>query len=177
MSGSGSKLLIVICLLAQTSIASLGQGTVPIAYDSVMVLTIHDPSLEHLPPGADRTDPVKITGRAKLNKKQIAGLHSRAADRNSYGQSQAVTPIYDLKIQYFNEGGIADEVSISLWTNNFFATFPLQEQRQGECLCDGDSGHCCTEGGISMKFKKYLIDLLEDLDLPIEKKEILEFGK
>ena len=171
------KLLIALCL-AQCCIASLGQGTIPSTYDSIVVLTIDDTTLEHFPPNTSQpADLVKITGRAKLSDDQIADLHARVTDASSYGQSQAVTPVYDLKIQYFKQGAIADDVSISLWTNNLFATFPLQVQRQGECLCEGDSGHCCTKGGISMKFKKYLLDLLKSHYLPVEKEDILNFGK
>lgn len=171
------SLLFFVLTLSFSTAAAQGAFNRSGQFDSVVVLTIDDSSLEPFPPGADRTDPVKITGRVKLTAKDVAELHDRLNDRRSYGQSQAVTPVYDVKVQYFKKDVAADEVSISLWTNNLFATFPLNVQRQGECLCEGENGHCCTKGGISMKFKKYLIGLLERNGLPVEKEEILDFGE
>ncbi len=164
-------------LLLGPTFSSFGQLTDPAEFDSIVVVTIDDRRMENFAPDTPPGDRIEITGRARLSHRSATELRQRFFDRNSYGQSQAVTPVHDLKFQYYKEGSMAEEVSISLWTNNLFATFLLHAQRQGECLCDGGNGHCCTKGGISIEFKKWLIQLLEGYRLPVQKDEILHFGE
>jgi len=146
-------------------------------YDSIVVQTFDDYSHQVDLNTGERLDTIIITGQATIKTEDAKELNKIIRQKNSYGQSQATTPAYDLKIMFYKYGKVKEEVQISLWTNNLFASFPLKIQRQGECMCNGNGGYCCTEGGINMTFKKYLLDLLEKYNLPADREEILNFGQ
>jgi hypothetical protein len=146
-------------------------------YDSIVVQTFNDYTQEIDLNTGERLDTIVITGQATIISEDAKKLNRIIRQKDSYGESQAMTPVYDLKIMFYKNGKVKEDVQISLWTNNLFATFPLKVQRQGECMCSGNGGYCCTKGGISMSFKKYLLDLLEKYNLPVDKKEILNFGQ
>jgi len=146
-------------------------------YDSIVVQTLDDQTFGVDFETGDRLDTIIITGQATIKSEDAKKFNRIIRQKDSYGQSQATTPVHDLKIMYYKNGKVKEEVLISLWTNNLRATFPLKVQRQGGCLCSGKSGSCCTEGGISMNFKKYLLDLLEKYNLPNDREEILNFGQ
>jgi hypothetical protein len=146
-------------------------------YDSIVVQTFDDLTHQVDLISGKSLDTTIITGQATIKTEDAKEFNRRIRQKGSYGQSQATTPVYDLKIMFYKNGNVKEEVQISLWTNNLFATFPLKVQRQGECMCGGNGGYCCTEGGISMSFKKYLLDLLVKYDLPNDREEILNFGQ
>jgi len=146
-------------------------------YDSIVVQIFNDYTQEIDLNTGERLDTIVITGQATIISEDAKKLNRIIRQKDSYGESQAMTPVYDLKIMFYKNGKVKEDVQISLWTNNLFATFPLKVQRQGECMCSGNGGYCCTKGGISMSFKKYLLDLLEKYNLPVDKKEILNFGQ
>lgn len=146
-------------------------------YDSVVVQTIDDQTYGVDFKTGERLDTIIITGQATIKTEDAKEFNRIIRQKDSYGQSQATTPVYDLKIMFYKNGNVKEEVQISLWTNNLFATFPLKVQRQGACMCSGNGGHCCTEGGISLSLKKYLLDLLEKYQLPVDREEILNFGQ
>lgn len=146
-------------------------------YDSLVVQTFIDKTYEVDFNSGKRVDTIIITGQVKMNVNDAKDLFKRIRQKESYGQSQALTPVYDLKLMFYRNGKVKEEVQISLWTNNLYATFPLKVQRQGVCMCAGNGGYCCTEGGISMNFKKYLLALLEKYNLPVDSAEILNFGQ
>jgi hypothetical protein len=146
-------------------------------YDSIVVQTFNDYTQEIDLNTGERLDTIIITGQATIISEDAKKLNRIIRQKDSYGESQAMTPVYDLKIMFYKNGKVKEDVQISLWTNNLFATFPLKVQRQGECMCSGNGGYCCTKGGISMSFKKYLLDLLEKYNLPVDKEEILNFGQ
>jgi len=146
-------------------------------YDSVVVQTLDDQTYGVDFKTGERLDTIIITGQVTIKTKDAKEFNRIIRQKDSYGQSQASTPVYDLKIMFYKKGKVKEEVLINLWTNNLRATFPLKVQRQGECFCSGKSGACCTEGGISMNFKKYLLDLLEKYHLPVDREEILNFGQ
>jgi uncharacterized membrane protein len=137
-------------------------------YDSVVVETRNDDSFEPDFSTAERKEKVTITGRARLTQKDIAAFSERLKNKVSYGESQAITPVYDVYILYFRKGKIKEEIKISLYTNNLFATFALPQQRQGDCMCNGNGGYCCSKGGISRDFKKFLVDILKKYHLPVD---------
>ncbi len=146
-------------------------------YDSIVVQTFNDYTHEVDFNTGERLGTIIITGQATIKSEDAKELNQIIRQKDSYGKSQAMTPVYDLKIMFYKNGKVKEDVQISLWTNNLFATFPLKVQRQGECMCSGNGGYCCTEGGISMSFKKYLLDLMEKYNLPVDKEEILNFGQ
>ncbi len=146
-------------------------------YDSVVVQTLIDQTHDFNINSNERTDKIFITGRARIKASDAKELNQRIKRKDSYGSSQAMTPDYDLKILFYKRGRVKENVQISLWTNNLFATFPLKVQRQGECTCSGNGGYCCSKGGISMGFKEYLLDLLIRYNLPTNKEELLNFGQ
>jgi len=146
-------------------------------YDSIVVQTFDDYTHQVDLNSGEILDTIIITGQATIKTEDAKEFNRIIRQKDSYGQSQATTPVYDLKIMFYKNGNVKEEVQISLWTNNLFATFPLKVQRQGECMCGGNGGYCCTEGGISMSFKKYLLDLLEKYNLPNDREEILNFGQ
>lgn len=145
-------------------------------FDSVVVQTYNDNThVSDFMTGESGT--IIITGQAAIKAEDAKTLCKLLRRRESYGQSQAMTPVYDLNIKFYKHGKVIEKVEISLWTNNLFATFPLRVQRQGECMCKGNGGYCCSEGGISISFKKYILDLLQKYDLPSLRDEILDFGQ
>lgn len=146
-------------------------------YDSIVVQTFDDYTHQVDLISGERLDTIIITGQATIKTEDAKEFNQIIRQKDSYGQSQATTPVYDLKIMFYKNGKVKEEVLISLWTNNLFATFSLKVQRQGECMCSGNGGYCCTEGGISKSFKKYLLDLLEKYNLPADREEILNFGQ
>lgn len=146
-------------------------------FDSIVIQTFNDYTFEVDFNTGKRLDTIIVTGNVIITREDAEELNKRLNQKDSYGQSQATTPVYDLKIKYYKKGEVKEEVKISLWTNNLIATFPLEVQRQGDCLCDGDGGYCCSKGGISFKFKKYLLGLLEKYNLPIDKEELLFFSQ
>ena len=143
-------------------------------YDSLQITTIIDQSFNQLTNEA----PVLInTGTATLNKQDATELDNRIRTSSSYGASQAMTPVYDLEINYYKNGKSKEKILISLWTNNLYASYPLKVQRIGFCACTANSGFCCSNGGINYQFKEYLIQLLEKNNISVpEKQEILDFG-
>ncbi|MCO5258534.1 MAG: hypothetical protein M9916_00120 [Crocinitomicaceae bacterium] len=146
-------------------------------YDSVVVQTLDDLTYEHDFKTGERLNTIIITGQATLTTEDAKEFNRIIRQKDSYGQSQASTPVYDLGIIFYKKGKVKEEILINLWTNDLFATFPLRVQRQGECMCSGNGGYCCSEGGISINFKKYLLDLLEKYNLPNDREEILNFGQ
>lgn len=142
-------------------------------FDSIVIQTFNDYTYEINFNTGKNIDTIIVTGNVVITAEDAEELNKRLNQKDSYGQSQATTPVYDLKIMYYKKGKVKEEVKISLWTNNLIATFPLEVQRQGNCLCDGDGGYCCSEGGISITFKKYLLNLLEKYNLPVDKEEVL----
>jgi hypothetical protein len=147
------------------------------SYDSIVMQTFDDYTHQLDLNTAKNLDTIIITGQATIKAEDAKELHQIIRQKDSYGESQAMTPVYDLKIIFYKNGKVKEEVQISLWTNNLISTFPLKVQRQGECMCSGNGGYCCTEGGISMRFKKYLLDLLDKYNLPTDREEILNFGQ
>jgi hypothetical protein len=146
-------------------------------YDSIVVQTFDDYTHQVDLNSGERIDTIIITGQATIKTEDSKEFNRIIRQKDSYGQGQATTPVYDLRIMFYKNGKVKEEVLISLWTNNLRATFPLKVQRQGGCMCGGKSGSCCTEGGISMNFKKYLLDLLAKYNLPNDREEILNFGQ
>ena len=146
-------------------------------YDSIVVQTFDDCTRQLNLNTGKSIDTIIITGRATIRLEDAKELNQIIRQKDSYGESQASTPVYNLKIMFYKKGKVKEEVQISLWTNNLFATFPLKVQRQGECMCNGKGGYCCTEGGISIGLKKYLLDLLNKYNLPSDREEILNFGQ
>ena len=146
-------------------------------YDSIVVQTFDDLTHQVDLTSGKSLDTTIITGRATIKTEDAKELNRRIRQKDSYGQCQATSPVYDLKFMYYKNGNVKEKVQISLWTNNLFATFPMRVQRQGECLCGGNGGYCCTEGGISMSFKIYLLDVLNKYNLPNDREEILNFGQ
>ena len=113
----------------------------------------------------------------KFETEDAIALNQWIRQKEAYGESQAMTPEYDLRWMYYKHGKVIETVQVSLWTNNLYASFPLKVQRQGECMCGGTGGYCCSKGGISMGFKKQLIALLEKYHLPVDREGILKFGE
>lgn len=146
-------------------------------YDSIVIQTFNDYRNEVNLNTGERLDTIIITGQATLKTEDAKQLNRIIKKKVSYGKSQAVTPVYDMKIMFYKNGSVKNKVMVSLWTNNLFATFPLKVQRQGVCMCSGSGGYCCTEGGISLSFKNYLLDLLEKYNVQVDKDEILNFGQ
>lgn len=146
-------------------------------YDSVVVSTINDLTYEVDFKTGERLDAILVTGQATIKTEDAKEFNRILRQKDSYGQSQAMTPVYDLKIIFYRNGNVKEVVDISLWTNNLYATFSLKVQRQGECMCRGNGGYCCSEGGININFKKYLLDLLEKYHLPSDREELLNFGQ
>jgi hypothetical protein len=143
-------------------------------FDSIVVQTFYESGLLG---EVDMGSVTKITGRAKLKSKDAKTLNQWMRQKEAYGESQAMTPEYDLRWMYYKHGKVIETVQVSLWTNNLYASFPLRVQRQGECMCGGTGGYCCSKGGISMGFKKQLIALLEKCHLPVDREGILRFGE
>ena len=143
-------------------------------FDSIVVQTFYESGLLG---EVDMGSVTKITGRAKLKSEDAKTLNQWMRQKEAFGQSQAMTPEYDLRWMYYKHGKVIDTVQVSLWTNNLYASFSLRVQRQGVCMCGGTGGYCCSEGGISSNFKKYLIALLEKYHLPVDRDEILNFGE
>lgn len=141
-------------------------------YDSLVVQTFNDYTYESDFDSNRRLDTIIITGQIAIFSEDAKSFSKRVKQKTSYGQNQAMTPVYDLKIMYFRKGKVKEEVRISLWTNNLYASFPLRVQRQGACMCGGNGGYCFTEGGISNDFKKYLITLLGKYHLPVIEEEL-----
>jgi hypothetical protein len=131
-------------------------------FDSLVIQIVEDYSSVSDFSIDGRTDTLIVRGQTAIKSEDAIELNKRIYLKESYGQSQAMTPIYDFYILYYKNGVIKESVSVSLWTYNFMATFPLKVQRQGECLCKGDGGYCCTLGGISESFKKYFLDLFKN---------------
>ena len=146
-------------------------------YDSIVVQTLDDQTFGVDFETGERLDTIIITGQATIKSKDAKEFNRIIRQKDSYGQGQATTPVYDLKIMYFKNGKVKEEVLISLWTNNLRATFSLKAQRQGGCMSSGGGRYFCAEGGISMSLKKYLLDLLEKYSLPNDREEILNFGQ
>ncbi len=138
--------------------------------DSVIVSTITDHKFDPiLPPGYEtKQGGIEVTGHSKLTTEDAKLLLDRIYERSSYGSAQAVTPVYDVQIIFYKKGSIKALVEICMYTNNLYASFPLKVQRQGECMCKGKGGYCCTKGGISSEFKHYLTQLLLKYKLPVD---------
>lgn len=134
-------------------------------YDSVVVSNYYGDINEIEPIGIENKSP---SISRTISSEDAKALNNALHKKESYGSSQAVTPIYDIEISYYRKGNKVDKVLISLWTNNLFASYPLKIQRQGDCLCKGNGGYCCSKGGISIDFKKYLILLLKKYTIPVE---------
>lgn len=147
------------------------------SYDSVVVFTLNDYSLEPDFNTGNEQGSVIITGSARLIGEDIAIFSQQIRKKESFGESQAMTPVYDIKIVYYKNGKAKEDVKISLFTNNLFASFAIPAQRQGDCMCKGNGGYCCTHGGISPGFKKYLFNLLKKYNLPVESEEYLFTGE
>lgn len=130
-------------------------------YDSLVIQTFDDYTYEI--EFGDRERPILtvIKGHATINSEDAKELNKRIRRKESYGQNQEEPTVCDFKVLYYKKGKVKEEVTISLWTNYLYASFPLRIQRQGECLCGGNRGYCCSESGISLEFKKYLFYLLE----------------
>ncbi|MDT8413588.1 MAG: hypothetical protein RQ875_14070 [Vicingaceae bacterium] len=137
-------------------------------YDSLTIQIFDDYSNQIDLITGKSTDTIIITGNSTINSKDAERLIKKINQKKSYGQSQASTPVYDLKLSFHKNDTVKEEVLISLWTNNLFASFPLKVQRQGDCMCEGEGGYCCSKGGISDKFKRYLHNLLEKYNLSNE---------
>jgi len=167
------QLVLHITLLCGTTLfgASYAEDVTFKNYDSVIVQLYADDHYE-VDAGSDKNSfAQRIIGQTRLKPEDARELGKRIRQKESYGQSQALTPVYDLKIMFYRNGKVRQEVQISLWTNNLFASFSLRAQRQGECMCSGSGGYCCSEGGISRAFKTYLLTLLEEYHLPVDNKE------
>ncbi len=143
-------------------------------FDSIVVQTFYE---SDLPGEVDMGSVTKITGSAKLKAEDAITLNQRMRQKEAYGESQAMTPEYDLRWMYYKHGKVIETVQVSLWTNNLYASFSLKIQRQGECMCSGTGGYCCSGGGISMDFKKQLIAILEKYHLPVDRDGILNLGE
>lgn len=170
---NGMRGVSFLFLVALTGIAS-GQKNSPGKYDSLVIETIRDTRLD-FNPEREGDGEILVTGRARLLPQEAAELHKRIFFKESYGASQAVTPVYDTRLIYYSKGKITHTVEISLLTNNLFASFPLEVQRQGDCLCEDKSGYCCSAGGISREFKNYLVTLIREHQLFVDD-FVLEFG-
>lgn len=133
-------------------------------YDSLIVQTLYDERFENsnIEGKGDRHDQLIVGSSKRLFSGTADEFNNKVHEKSSYGNSQAMTPNYDLRFLYYRKGEIKDKVEISLETNNLFASFPLRVQRQGDCMCRGNGGYCCSEGGISEEFKKYIVELLGD---------------
>ena len=143
-------------------------------FDSIVVQTFYE---SNFPQEVHNVGTTRITGAAKVKTEDAIVLNQWIRQKEAYGESQAMTPEYDLKWMYYKHGKIKETVQVSMWTNNLYASFPLKVQRQGECMCGGTGGYCCSKGGISMGFKKQLIALLEKYHLPVDREGILKFGE
>ena len=157
-------------LLVRSSALGQSQNTVFRfnQYDSVLVQTFNDYTHELDFKTGESFDTIIYTGQAKLKTEDVTELLQRMQQKKAFGEHQAMTPVYDLQFLFYQNGNIQEKVEISLWTNNLFASFPLEVQRQGDCLCDGTGGYCCSKGGISKRFKSYLVKLLQSYQLPVE---------
>lgn len=156
--------LLGIVLLARVAMAQ--DAAIP-GYDSVVVQTVIDHRFDPNFQIGSRDPDITIVGRACLSSTEARDLQRRLRDPASYGATQAVTPVNELELLYYRRGRVKDHVHISLITHNLWATFPLRAQRQGDCLCKGGSGHCCTEGGIGPAFKEYLLGLFRGHGLEV----------
>lgn len=143
-------------------------------FDSIVVQTFYE---SNFPQEVHNVGTTRITGTAKVKTEDAITLNQWIRQKEAYGESQAMTPEYDLRWMYYKHGKVIETVQVSLWTNNLYASFPLKVQRQGECMCGGTGGYCCSKGGISMGFKKQLIALLEKYHLPVDREGILKFGE
>lgn len=131
-------------------------------YDSLVVQTLYDGRFENtnIEGKGDRHDQLQVKTSKRLFTWDSDVFNKKLTNKSSYGNSQAMTPIYDLRFLYYRKGEIIDKVEISLETNNLSATFSLRVQHQGDCLCKGSGGYCCSQGGISDDFKRYIVELL-----------------
>jgi hypothetical protein len=143
-------------------------------FDSIVVQTFYE---SNFPQEVHNVGTTRITGTAKVKTEDAIALNQWMRQKEAYGQNQAMTPEYDLRWMYYKHGKVIETVQVSLWMNNLYASFSLRVQRQGVCMCGGTGGYCCSEGGISSNFKKYLIALLEKYHLPVDRDGILNFGE
>jgi len=159
--GLASIFIIGINIFSQQISRNLSFGK----YDSLVVSNYFDDKNETLFDG-NANEFIYVT--RSISSDDANELDKAIHKKTSYGSSQAMTPGYDFEIGYYKKGIKVESVLISLWTNNFFATYPLRIQRQGDCLCSRNGGYCCSNGGISLNFKKYLMQLFKKYGLPVE---------
>ncbi len=143
-------------------------------FDSLIVQTIYD--MRYDQQSLKQSDKVVVTASSKVSAKDAKVFTKRIIRKSSYGNSQAITPVPDLEFLYFKNGKIIAKISICLFANNFIPSIDIDAQRQGWCACES-GGACCSKGGINRKFKKYIIRLMRKNNLPVNKDEILDFGK
>jgi len=138
-------------------------------YDSLVVQTLNSDHINlPLPDGKENYNhEVIIESSTRLFSQSADEFNKKLIEKTSYGSSQAMTPIYDVQFLYYRNGEIKDKVEIALSTNNLFSTFPLRVQRQGDCMCKGNGGYCCSEGGISEEFRKFIVQMLKDRGVEI----------
>ncbi|MCB0794986.1 MAG: hypothetical protein KDB88_09635 [Flavobacteriales bacterium] len=129
-------------------------------YDSLVVRTVIDHRFEPPLPGRPIDDRFEVTRSVRLSPSDAREIDAWIRSKASYGSSQAVTPVPDVEVLYYWKGTIKEKVEMNLFTHNLYASFPLRQQRQGDCLCRGSSGHCCTAGGMNAEFTQHVVDLL-----------------
>lgn len=136
-------------------------------YDSLVIQTFDDYTYEIEFGGGERPIVSVIKGQATMSSEDAKEFNRRIRRKESYGQTQEMPTVFDFKILYYKKGKVKEEVNVSLWTNYLYTSFPLRAQRPENCPCSGKRGCCCSECGISLEFKKYMLYLLKKYNSPI----------